>query len=170
MMLLVKESISLGYHVYDAVRFGALLQTKYIAHRKSKHAGLHSSEPLEEKYSFFPGVKMVHSIQTFFCCSSALGNPAACRAGPARGCIVPANKACYKCVPWVNDAGCMVWREVGRWETASNEAAAANGRPFFSFRQPSGSNTPLRSCTCPAPLPSAHSIRVLLWIIMLGCA
>ena len=35
------------------------------------------------------------------------------------------------------------------------------------FRQPSGSNTPLRSCTCPAPLPSAHSIRVLLWIIML---
>ena len=45
MMLLVKESISLGYHVYDTVRFGALLQTKYIAHRKPKHAGLHSSEP-----------------------------------------------------------------------------------------------------------------------------
>ena len=124
----------------------------------------------ERKSTAFPRGQDGAFDSSIFCCSSALGNPAACRAGPARGCVVPANKTCYKFVPWVNDAGCMAWREVGRWETASNEAAAANGRPFFSFRQPSGSNTPLRSCTCPAPLPSAHSIRVLLWIIMLGCA
>ena len=102
------------------------------------------------KVQLFPGVKMVHSIQTLFCCSSALGNPAACRAGPARGCIVPTNKACYKCVPWVNDAGCMVWREVGLWETASNTAAAANDRPFFSFANPVAPTPP---CALAPALP-----------------
>ena len=137
---------------------GSLNMLDYYTHQNHKR-----------KSTAFPRGQDGAFDSNIFCCSSALGNPAACRAGPARGCIVPANKACYKCVPWVHDAGCMVWREVGLWETASNAAAAANGRPFFLFRQPSGFNTPLRSCTCPAPLPSAHSIRVLLWIIMLGC-
>ena len=107
----------------------------------------------ERKSTAFPRGQDGAFDSSIFCCSSALGNPAACRAGPARGCVVPANKTCYKFVPWVNDAGCMAWREVGRWETASNEAAAANGRPFFFFSPTQWLQHPLALLHLPCPPP-----------------